>query len=153
MDDTGQKFDELNKALFGTQYIIFRSFGDGSPDSLNAKKYANTLGTFDVAKFGIEQFLESKDTGYVVFNMKYPFLDKGAYLRLVWLSREAILFTREPTLLKNVTQYDPAHMVAVLLVLPSADMKSLQCWNLPIMFNGDPATEQRLQRIKVGWRA
>ncbi|TDL29035.1 hypothetical protein BD410DRAFT_1487 [Rickenella mellea] len=109
MDEIGRRMDELNEALFGnhapaSRRITFRSFGDGSPDSPRAKKFADGLDVGDVMQYGIEKFLETTDKGCVVFNMRYPYMDTKSYSRLTWLSRRGVASTGEPTLLKNVTQ-------------------------------------------------
>ncbi|TDL29036.1 hypothetical protein BD410DRAFT_797730 [Rickenella mellea] len=139
MDEMGQHLDELNEALFGfhtpvSQRIKLRSLSDGSPESLKAKAFADGLEIAEVIEYGIERFLQTKDKGCVMFNMNYPFMATGPYLRLVWLSRKDVAYTGELTLLRNVTQYDPEHGVIILLALPSADLKSMQCWCFETMF-------------------
>ncbi|KDQ60502.1 hypothetical protein JAAARDRAFT_191878 [Jaapia argillacea MUCL 33604] len=148
--------EELIKAFEGRhapveERIILRVLEDPDNDSKRAKKFAAELDTDEIAQYSVERFLYTKDKGAIVFNIKYPYTDDPSHRRFTWVPRQAFIHSLEPTLVRQVTRYDPEHYCVILFALPPPSGLSAQVWSMEIFFSVEAIISFQVERTKVEW--
>ncbi|KAF9247016.1 hypothetical protein BU15DRAFT_38465 [Melanogaster broomeanus] len=90
--------------------------------------------SFEVASFGLQKFLQTRERGALVVNADYRPVHSPDEPAFDWIPWADIQKTRDRILQESVGYYNPAVHILVLVILPSPSGRSVAIWRrkLPI---------------------